>query len=56
MKASTSSYNNDIIQERMSKAEERVLRGEMTSFTAAQILLDTYFDDLKGLRIRKEGY
>lgn len=49
-------YNNDIIQERMSKAEERVLRGEMTSFTAAQILLDTYFDDLKGLRIRKEGY
>ncbi len=49
-------YNNDIIQERMSKAEERVLHGEMTSFTAAQILLDTYFDDLKGLRIRKEGY
>ena len=49
-------YNNDIIQERMSKAEERVLRGEMTSFTAAQILLDTYFDDLKGLKIRKEGY
>lgn len=49
-------YNNDIIQERMSKSEERVLRGEMTSFTAAQILLDTYFDDLKGLRIRKEGY
>ena len=49
-------YNNDIIQERMSKAEERVLRGEMTSLTAAQILLDTYFDDLKGLRIRKEGY
>ena len=49
-------YNNDIIQERMSKAEERVLRGEMTSFTAAQILLDIYFDDLKGLRIRKEGY
>ncbi|MBO6296028.1 MAG: methylmalonyl Co-A mutase-associated GTPase MeaB [Prevotella sp.] len=49
-------YNNGIIQERMAKAEERVLRGEITSFTAAQILLDTYFDDLKGLRIRKEGY
>ena len=49
-------YNNSIIQERLSKAEDKVLGGEMTSFTAAQQLLDTYFDDLKGLRIRKEGH
>lgn len=49
-------YNNSIIQECLSKAEDKVLGGEMTSFTAAQQLLDTYFDDLKGLRIRKEGH
>ena len=48
-------YNNAIIEERLAKAENKVLGGEMTSFTAAQHLLDIYFDDLRGLRVRREG-
>lgn len=48
-------YNNAIIEQRLQNAEDQVLRGEITSFAAAGTLLDTYFADLKGLRIRKEG-
>ena len=48
-------YNNQIIENLLQQTEDRVLRGEITSFSAAGQLLDKYFDDLKGLRVRKEG-
>lgn len=48
-------YNNPSIEQRLTNEEQKVLRGEITSFTAAGRLLETYFDDLKGIRIRKEG-
>lgn len=48
-------YNNPSIEQRLVNEEQKVLRGEITSFTAAGRLLETYFDDLKGIRIRKEG-
>lgn len=48
-------YNNPSIEQRLANEEQKVLRGEITSFTAAGRLLETYFDDLKGIRIRKEG-
>ena len=41
-------YHNETIRQLLKKAEATVLAGEKTSFTAAQDLLDTYFNDLKG--------
>ena len=40
-------YNNPIIKHRLPLAEQSVLAGEQTSFTAAQSLLDEYFKLLK---------
>ena len=40
-------YNNPLIQQRLQAAEHAVLAGEVTSFAAAQDLLDRYFLDLK---------
>ena len=40
-------YNNPIIHQQLQAAEYKVLAGEQTSFTAAQHLLDTYFEQLK---------
>jgi len=39
-------YNNPMIRSRMKAAEGMVLRGEKTSFAAAQDLLDAYFNSL----------
>ena len=40
-------YNNPLVQQSLQNAERSVLGGEQTSFTAAQQLLDLYFDELK---------
>ena len=40
-------YQNATIRQMLKKAEATVLGGEKTSFTAAQDLLDTYFNELK---------
>ena len=40
-------YQNATIRQMLKKAEATVLGGEKTSFTAAQDLLDTYFNDLR---------
>ena len=40
-------YNNADIQQQLSHAEQSVLAGQQTSFTAAQQLLDRYFSELK---------
>ena len=48
-------YHNQIIEQQLQKTEETVLRGEKTSFMAAGELLEKYFNDIKGFRIRKEG-
>ena len=40
-------YNNPLIRQRLSLAEQSVLAGQQTSFTAAQSLLDAYFEQLK---------
>ena len=40
-------YNNPLIRQQLPVAEQSVLAGQQTSFTAAQSLLDTYFDMLK---------
>ena len=40
-------YNNADIQQQLSHAEQSVLAGQQTSFTAAQQLLDRYFNELK---------
>ena len=40
-------YNNPLIQQRLQEAEKTVLAGQQTSFTAAQNLLDMYFEELK---------
>ena len=40
-------YNNAVIQQQLQEAERTVLAGQQTSFTAAQGLLDTYFEQLK---------
>jgi LAO/AO transport system kinase len=39
-------YNNPIIQQRLIDAERTVLAGQQTSFTAAQSLLDDYFNSM----------
>ena len=39
-------YNNSAIQQQLQTAERSVLGGQQTSFTAAQQLLDTYFNEL----------
>ena len=41
-------YNNPLIVEQLSAAEQSVLAGQKTSFVAAQELLDEYFRYLKG--------
>ena len=40
-------YNNPIIQQSLESAERHVLMGQCTSFTAANDLLDMYFQNLK---------
>ena len=40
-------YNNPLIQQQLKEAEQTVLAGRKTSFTAAQNLLDLYFEELK---------
>ena len=40
-------YNNPLIRQSLQGAEQSVLGGEQTSFTAAQQLLDLYFGELK---------
>ena len=40
-------YNNPIVHQQLQAAEQTVLAGEQTSFTAAQHLLDLYYNDLK---------
>ena len=39
-------YNNPVIQQLLQDAERSVLAGQQTSFTAAQHLLDTYYNNL----------
>ena len=36
-------YNNELIQKSLQEYEQRVLRGEKTSFAAAHDLLDIYY-------------
>ena len=40
-------YNNPLIVQQLSEAEQTVLSGRKTSFVAAQDLLDTYFTELR---------
>jgi LAO/AO transport system kinase len=40
-------YNNPVVHQQLQAAERSVLAGEQTSFTAAQQLLDVYFELLK---------
>ena len=40
-------YNNPVVHQQLQAAERSVLAGQQTSFTAAQQLLDTYFQLLK---------
>jgi LAO/AO transport system kinase len=40
-------YNNPLIKQRLSLAEQSVLVGQQTSFIAAQSLLDAYFSELR---------
>ena len=42
-------YHNARIGEMLPALEKQVLGGELTSFTAAQKLLSTYFDEIKRL-------
>ena len=42
-------YNNPLVCQRLQEAERSVLAGEMTSFTAAQSLLDTYFNQMRNV-------
>jgi LAO/AO transport system kinase len=39
-------YNNPVIRQQLQDAEHAVLAGQQTSFTAAQNLLDTYYNSL----------
>ena len=48
-------YHNQVIEQQLLKTEMSVLRGEKTSFMAAGELLEKYFNDIKGFRVRKEG-
>ena len=43
-------YNNPAVQQQLQEAERSVLDGRQTSFTAAQGLLDTYFEQLKNVK------
>ena len=43
-------YNNPLIRQSLQHAEQSVLGGEQTSFTAAQQLLDLYYNDLKNFK------
>ena len=40
-------YNDEVIQRKLLEAERSVLAGYQTSFTAAQGLLDSYFEGLR---------
>ena len=40
-------YNNPVIQQQLQQAEQSVLAGQQTSFTAAQSLLDEYFSQMR---------
>ncbi|WP_196068099.1 methylmalonyl Co-A mutase-associated GTPase MeaB, partial [Bacteroides faecis] len=40
-------YHNPQIEAMLQEKEQQVLQGNLTSFTAAKSLLDTYFDELK---------
>jgi LAO/AO transport system kinase len=40
-------YNNPVIRQHLTTAEQSVLAGQQTSFTAAQHLLEEYFSILK---------
>ena len=40
-------YNDPVIQQQLADAERSVLMGQQTSFTAAQQLLDAYFEKLR---------
>ena len=40
-------YNNPLVQQQLETAEQRVLAGQQTSFTAAQSLLDLYFKTIR---------
>ena len=40
-------YNNPTVMQQLQNAEHSVLAGEQTSFTAAQQLLDSYFEQLR---------
>ena len=40
-------YNNPLIADQLSAAEQSVLAGQKTSFVAAQDLHDLYFEQLK---------
>ena len=40
-------YQNPVIEQLLQKGEEKVLRGEQTSFAAAGELLKTYFDNIR---------
>jgi LAO/AO transport system kinase len=40
-------YNNPVIRQQLQDAENTVLAGQQTSFTAAQKLLDSYYAHLK---------
>lgn len=40
-------YNNPSIRQHLKEVEQTVLAGQQTSFTAAQSLLDMYYDFLK---------
>jgi len=44
-------FHNPKIESMLSKKEDQVLTGNLTSFVAAKELLDTYFEELKGTRI-----
>ena len=40
-------YNNPVVEQQLQQAEHSVLAGQQTSFTAAQQLLDLYFEELR---------
>ena len=45
-------YNNPVIESHIEHAEQKVLLGEKTSFAAAHDLLEQYFRQLRGERLR----
>lgn len=40
-------YHSALVEQKLAEAEKSVLRGEQTSFAAAGMLLDTYFNNLR---------